>query len=252
MVLGFKITVNVMLLGLASSEGLPSFDSFIQQHGRTYQKGSAEYLERQTIYEKNRKVAELQNSNPNKLWTAGVNKLSDWSDSEFQTLLGWDGSARPDGHAHSAMIRRHQTFLQQETDDLSDVPKEKVWTNLAMSKEVKNQGPCGSCWAIAAATVLEGHYEIYSGKFRTFSAQQMVDCTPNPRKCGGTGGCGGATAELAMEFVMKHGCADDAEVPYTAKDGQCTVKNETATNNTLKFMQFTAPRVSGAAAFGMV
>lgn len=238
MVLGLKITLNVALLGAASSAGFPSFDSFIQKHGRTYQKGSAEYLERQAIYEKNRKTAEQQNSRPNKLWTAGVNKLADWSDSEFQTLLGWDGSARPDGHTHGS-IRRHQNFLQQEADDLSDLPKEKVWTKLGMSKEVKNQGPCGSCWAIAAATVLEGHYEIYSGKFRTFSTQQMVSCTPNPRECGGKGGCSGATAELALDWVMHHGLADETQVPYTASDSPCTASNKTD------------PQQSPAVKFGM-
>jgi len=234
MVLGFKITINVALLGAASGArlsherpGLPSFESFIQEHGRTYQQGSTEYLERQTIYEKNRKTAEEQNSRADKLWTAGVNKLSDWTDSEYKTLLGWDGSARPAGHTHGSGIRRHQTFLQQSSMDFSDLPKEKVWSNLAMSKEVKNQGACGSCWAIAAATVLEGHYEIYSGKFRTFSTQQMVSCTPNPRECGGKGGCQGATAELAMEWVLHHGLADETEVPYAASDTPCTAPNTT-------------------------
>jgi cathepsin L len=62
----------------------------------------------------------------------------------------------------------------------------------------------------------------------------MVDCTPNPRHCGGTGGCQGATAELAMEFVMKHGCADETEVPYAAADGQCTVEGAKPVNKTAK------------------
>lgn len=228
MVLGFRNTLNVVLLGAASSAGLPSFDSFIQMHGRTYEHGSAEYQERQAIYEKNRKTIEQQNGRADRLWTAGVNKLADWTDVEYQTLMGWDGSARPQGHTHGhRRFPRHQTFLQQDAEDLSDLPTEKVYSNLRMSKEVKNQGPCGSCWAIAAATVLEGHYEIYSGKFRSFSTQQMVSCTPNPRECGGKGGCSGATAELAMDWVLHHGLANEEEVPYMADDTKCTAPNTT-------------------------
>merc|ERR1719265_2661350 len=155
-------------------------------------------------------------------------------------LLGWDGSARPQSHTHGGFRRqpRHQTFLQQDAEDLSDLPKEKVYSSLRMSKEVKNQGPCGSCWAIAAATVLEGHYEIYSGKFRTFSTQQMVSCTPNPRECGGKGGCSGATAELAMEWVLHHGCADETEVPYMANDEQCSAPNATSGQTNLATTNF--------------
>jgi len=244
MVSGFHFTLNVVLLGVSSSArvqqlGVPSFESFIQKHGRTYERGSTEYLERQAIYEKNRQTIEQQNNRADRLWTAGINKLADWTDAEYNALLGWDGSARPQGHTHGSARRfpRHQTFLQQDNHLFSELPKEKVWTHLKMSKEVKNQGPCGSCWAIAAATVLEGHYEIYAGKFRTFSTQQMVSCTPNPNECGGKGGCSGATAELAMEWVLHHGLANEEDIPYTASDTACTAPN-TTDGNSLAATQF--------------
>merc|ERR1719335_1946694 len=119
---------------------------------------------------------------------------------------------RPNGGG-SRTVRKHATFLQG-----SDLPKEKIWSGLNMARHVRNQGDCGSCWAIAAATVLEGHAEIYTGKPRTFSAQQIVACTPNPRHCGGDGGCKGATAELAMEWVLKHGCPEESD---SSSDGAC-------------------------------
>merc|ERR1719265_2623165 len=160
--------------------------------------------------------AAQHNSNPARSWTAGVNKLWDWTESELQSLRGWDGSMQPEAGS-SRGIRKHSSFLQQE----SELPKEKIWSDLQMAKHVRNQADCGSCWAIASATVLEGHAEIYTGKPRTFSAQQIVMCTPNPRHCGGDGGCKGATAELAMDWVLKHGCAEDFQVPYTGRDGSC-------------------------------
>jgi cathepsin L len=174
-----------------------------------------------------------------------VNKLWDWTESELKTLRGWDGSATPaGGSSHS--IRKHATFLQQE----EELPKEKMWTNLATAQHIRNQGDCGSCWAIAASTVLEGHSEIYKGTPRTFSAQQIVECTPNPRHCGGDGGCKGATAELAMEYVLKNGVAETPAFPYTAQDAACPSGSPTSAMAQIMVHDST-PVANGAASFGM-
>jgi cathepsin L len=111
---------------------------------------------------------------------------------------------------------RAHSFLQQT------LPSEKIWDSLAMAHNVKDQQNCGSCWAIASASTLEAHIQIYTGKPRTVSAQQIVMCTPNPRHCGGDGGCKGATSELAMAYVLKHGVAEESAVPYRGVDGTCT------------------------------
>ncbi|CAK0838888.1 unnamed protein product [Prorocentrum cordatum] len=65
---------------------------------------------------------------------------------------------------------------------------------------------CGSCWAHAATMAMRARAEI-KGLPAEFSAEQLVACTPNPHKCGGTGGCDGATAELAYEYVLQRGLA---------------------------------------------
>jgi len=45
---------------------------------------------------------------------------------------------------------------------------------------------------------------------------------PNPDQCGGTGGCGGATAELGFAYVVSaHGMASEEAYPYTGSDGTC-------------------------------
>jgi len=250
MMSGLHAMLSAFLLSNAGAALLPTFDSFIQTQGRSYVNGSAEYLKRQTLYETVKASAELHNRRSDRLWSAGVSSLWDWTEAELQKLRGWDGSLRPQG-GQARTIHPHSTFLQQKSEPstkLSELPKQKMWTNLAMARHVKNQGACGSCWAIAAATVLEAHTEIYTGHARTFSAQQIVSCTPNPRSCGGDGGCQGATAELAMDWVLHHGCAEESSVPYRGQDEECTVKAD------LEMAQMfsdgdAAP--SGAAAFGM-
>jgi cathepsin L len=215
-----KSTLAAALLAAAAlAKEFPSFESFVELHARTYQHGSAEFEERKGLFQQRIAAAESHNSNPDRLWTAGVNKLWDWTEGELKTLRGWDGAMMPEGGSSSRNIQPHGAFLQQP----KDLPKEKAWDVLESFAYVKNQASCGSCWAIAAETVIEAHHEIYNdGNHQVFSTQQIVECTPNPRHCGGDGGCKGATAELAMEWVLKNGIAPASENPYKGIDGACT------------------------------
>jgi len=45
---------------------------------------------------------------------------------------------------------------------------------------------------------------------------------PNPRHCGGSGGCKGATAQLAFEYALEHGLVEDKQWPYklTSTNGE--------------------------------
>jgi len=246
-----RTVILASFIALVNAQKFFDFESFIQTYGRSY--SAEEFKTRKALYEQRVAASELHNSNSNRLWTAGVNKLWDWTEAELQTLRGWDGSMRPEGGSSSIYaVRKHAVskraaFLQQA----SDLPKEKIWGDLAAAHRIKNQADCGSCWAVATSTVLEGHVEIYTGKTRTFSTQQIVACTPNPRHCGGDGGCKGATAELAMDWVLKHGCAEESAIPYTGRDSTCTMGSPTLDMMQVLADNSAAPVASGAAAFGM-
>jgi len=244
--------MSFALLGSASAESLPTFESFIETHSRTYT--GAELSERKELYQQRTAATELHNADSNRMWKAGVNKLFDWTEGELKSLRGWDGSAQPAGGGSTRSVKKHATFLQQDLE----LPESKMWSELATAKHIRNQGDCGSCWAIAVSTVLEGHAEIYKGTPRTFSAEQIVQCTPNPKHCGGDGGCKGATAELAMEFVLKNGCAETSEVPYTATTGTCALNMGTSLSQVDPFKDMFSDdstalisTSTGGAAFGM-
>jgi len=86
---------------------------------------------------------------------------------------------------------------------------------------VKDQGQCGSCWSFAAAETIESMWAVQTGKLVELSEQNILDCTPNPHHCGGTGGCGGATAELGFDMVSKKGGISSEWVyPYTSYGGR--------------------------------
>merc|ERR1719436_1624135 len=86
--------------------------------------------------------------------------------------------------------------------------------------DVQDQGGCGSCWAVSAATVIRAHLELYQ-RDQKLAPQQIVSCTANPRHCGGKGGCDGATGELAMDYVWKNGLAEEQDMSYEARDVTC-------------------------------
>lgn len=114
----------------------------------------------------------------------------------------------------------------------SELPKERDWRahNPKITTDVKEQGFCGSCWAVATAAVLESHIALRTGKLYTLSPQEMVSCVDNPEHCGGTGGCSGATYELAFEFAAKHGVVTEEDFPYRSGRGgkvECSLTNST-------------------------
>jgi len=219
-----NFSVAFALLGIAtlaeanlrgSSGDLPSFASFITMHKRTYSKGSEEYDLRHGIYKNRLREVQQHNRNPGRLWNAGINHLSDRTNAELARLRGLRAvkSKRSSGE-----VAPHGAFLGQVQSVV--LPENKSYTNLHSVMEGVDQESCGSCWAVATATVLRANAE-YSGYDRDFSAQELVSCTPNPHKCGGNGGCGGSTIELAMNWVMESGIATSAETPYLGTDGTC-------------------------------
>jgi cathepsin L len=243
-----SVLIGAALSAVTSAQNLPQFESFVEVHARSYQRGSAEFQQRKALYEQRVTDAETHNSSPDKKWVAGVNKLWDWTESELQTLRGWDGAMTPDGHQASRSIAKHGSFLQQSA---SDLPKEKMWDDLETFAYTKNQASCGSCWAIASATVFEAHNEIYNGNHLIFSTQQIVDCTPNPRHCGGDGGCKGATAELAFDWILKNGIQESKDRPYTGHDGACH-RSPTGAMKAVLIDTNAAPAAQGGAALGMI
>jgi len=209
----------------AAPDGMPSFPSFLATRGRTYSNGSAEYEERRTLYEERIAEAEKHNSQPHRRWTAGISNLWDRTEGELSALRGWNGgaSSQRTSQTGSRASAGHPSVYLNQAHRAEALPQEVRWTHLnAVNAEI-DQGSCGSCWAVAAAVILQAHSEIYTPtNSRTFSIQELVSCVPNPKQCGGTGGCEGATVELALNYTLQHGLANQNDAPYSGTDSQCT------------------------------
>ena len=103
----------------------------------------------------------------------------------------------------------------------ADLPPSIDWRTRGVVSEVKNQGGCGSCWAFSTVETLESAVAIASGKLLELSPQQVVSCAPNPKDCGGTGGCEGSVQWLGFNYTAQGGIVLDSDYPYTAQTGTC-------------------------------
>jgi cathepsin L len=88
--------------------------------------------------------------------------------------------------------------------------------------------------------------ELYQ-KDQECSTQQIVSCTSNDMKCGGDGGCQGATAEIAMDYVARNGCVTDGSYAYSGRDDRCPAKLVDKGSTTT----FVEGKASGGMAIGM-
>jgi len=69
--------------------------------------------------------------------------------------------------------------------------------------------------------VIESHVALSTGYLFDLSPEQIAMCAPNPDSCGGTGGCAGATSEIAFEYVSNSdGIREEYQYPYTSYYGQ--------------------------------
>jgi cathepsin L len=211
--------------GPAGRTPAPAFASFIQKYGRNYREGTDEYEHRRALYEQRASDADKLNRRSKRLWTAGVNHLADWTEEELSRLRGWRGVAgKKVGGMSGSMIGPHgrgSAMSLRQTARAAALPEEISWAHLNATSHIHNQGGCGSCWAIASVLVLEANHEIHTKTSRTFSAQELVNCVPNHHHCGGSGGCDGATVELALNYAMRHGLTQNKETPYLGVDLTC-------------------------------
>jgi C1A family cysteine protease len=80
--------------------------------------------------------------------THGINEFSDWTEEEFNQLLG---------------LRVPSTLKKGTFVPDVEAANEINWVEKGKVAPVKNQGMCGSCWAFSAVGAIESRYAIKTG-----------------------------------------------------------------------------------------
>lgn len=204
-----------------------AYAAYLRRKGAAYTPGTAEYRERFALFVARDEMVEKVNSRPGATWKAALNEFADRTEGELKRMLGYKRSKRQMPNPELRRVPRGVARMPEETNSVN-------WVSSLSSLElIRDQGMCGSCWAVSATTILDAHAERAGGN-HTFSTQHVVDCVPNPSNCGGSGGCDGATIELAFQYAMLKGIDTPEQYgSYTATDNACSWLADDASSPTL-------------------
>ncbi|MDP2890739.1 MAG: C1 family peptidase [Bacteroidota bacterium] len=103
--------------------------------------------------------------------------------------------------------------MLEKYGDNNSLPNFVDWSTY--DSPVKNQNPCGSCWAFSAIALLEN----LANQNRLlpnpdFSEQEMVSCVPNNN-------CSGGWYYEAFNYIKNNGLLSENCFPYVAKNTLC-------------------------------
>lgn len=220
------VIVALVLASLASArpkwhelEGY-SFEKYVKDFAKPHRRGTAEWAAREENFAAALKRVRQHNGEGHS-WKKGINHLSDWTEAELKSLRGNKVAMKQFSDSKPERLHLRGTgplprFVDYRT------------ANPPVLTAVKDQGQCGSCWAHAATESIESHVAIATGELFVLSQQQITSCTPNPQQCGGTGGCNGAIAELAFDYIKTKGIQQEWTQPYTSYWGNSGTCGEVA------------------------
>jgi cathepsin L len=185
----------------------------LNEFGKSY--SGQEYEYRLAIFEKKLEAILEHNANPSFTWKKGVNRFTDQTQQEFSKLLGYDKKL-----AYVMQDERQKRAVWTDTYKSFAEGPGIDWRLSEIISEVKDQGQCGSCWTFGTAEVVESYWALKTKQLSALSEQQILDCTNNTNDCGGTGGCGGGTPEIAYnQLIDQGGLASEWTYPYRSYHG---------------------------------
>jgi len=130
-------------------------------------------------------------------WTAGRNFHRDTPRSHLRRLAG----VLPGSDAFLPPVRSRSLTPDQKAALPLEFDARSEWPDCPSLEEIRDQGACGSCWAIAAASVMTDRACIASGSAGVrYSTEDVLSCC---HTCGF--GCGGGYPAMAMKFWKSNG-----------------------------------------------
>lgn len=201
-----------------------TYEDYAKAMGRTG-RDAKEHARRKALFNAELERVIAHNGNKDKTHWVGLNQFSDWTPEEKRRMF----------NKNYMSIKKAQAVKPTRTHVVragATRPYQVDWRTVSppVLTAVKDQGQCGSCWAHASTETMESHWALATGQLSVLSQEQVTACTPNPSQCGGTGGCGGATHELAYDYVTAAGGLTEEWIyPYTSyfgKTGSCQTVND--------------------------
>jgi len=149
----------LMMSSVTNARANKDFLEYVAKHGKSYPT-KTEFNDRLALYlAKDEYIKSFSGS-----VTLAHNKFSDWSEEEYQQLLGIK-KEKSSGHQLEAAPQPQPTQMYRELQNDVD------WRTKGAVTPVSDQGSCGSCWAFAAVATLESAHFIDEGELLELSTQ---------------------------------------------------------------------------------
>jgi len=186
------------------------FIDFIVEHNKFYNTFST-ILEKIDVFTENVNFANHHNKYSNSTYTLGITHFADYTHDEFKKYIN------KYEYDISSNMCTNQPF------ETGTYPQSIDWRQKGAVTPIKDQGQCGSCWSFSTTGAIEGAYFIKKGVLKSFSEQQLVDCSYNY----GNHGCNGGIMQSAFTYVHDNGLTTEDKYPYVAQSTRNSCKSFT-------------------------
>merc|ERR550539_648018 len=173
------------------------FTKWCMENGKSYGNQSDRSY-RLGVFSQNLAKVQAHSQKTGATYSLGLNRFADLTSAEFKAqYLGYKPQAKKAKNYSNTYV---------------NAPASKDWTTTDAVTGVKDQGQCGSCWAFSTTGSIEGLYYLQNGSQRSFSEQQLMDCSGNY----GNMSCNGGWMDNAFKYIETQGLTDEANYPYKA------------------------------------
>jgi hypothetical protein len=203
---------------------IPHLDIYCANQGKDAQQNFLE-VDAKTFTPDMNFVERINNPNNNYKWTAKVyDDFIGKSYSQMRHLLG-------NKNTFKNIFTQDTSFLELSVDIslnnkahkssfMSNLPKSFDWRsvdNINYDSPIRKQGECGSCYAIAAVSVLESRVRIKTNNRDkpVLSPSSVVSCSRYNQ------GCAGGYPFLVGKHAKDFGFVEESCQPYSESDGLC-------------------------------
>ncbi|KAL9415655.1 hypothetical protein AB3S75_043867 [Citrus x aurantiifolia] len=201
------------------------FESWMLKRGKSYE-STEEKLHRFEIFKDNLKHIDARNRElqiTSSSYWLGLNEFSDMSHEEFKNkyltgLNPGDDEFRRRSHHYSSSRSSGSSSNHFLYKNVEDLPQSVDWRKKGAVTYVKNQNPCGGCWAFSAVAAVEGINQIVTGNLTALSEQELLSCDTN------NFGCEGGLLFYAFEYIASNGIHAEEDYPFVGDQANSSCK----------------------------
>lgn len=188
-----------------------AFNEYAAKYGKVYaNQEEADY--RYRVYQNNLKTINSINADTKRTWRAAPNKFADMTMDEIREILLSKRTAR----------NEEPKNITKAVERADELPTHLDWRlKTGVVGRVKDQCACGSCWAFAAVSTMEGRYAVAKNltDHVYFSEQFTIDCFWDAND----NGCNGGNSENVFNWAAKevNGYTSEWDGQYIGINAYC-------------------------------